>query len=96
MSNDEIVSAKEHFRYGISHDIFKEPVTSYAKTALWAFDEVFRLQKEVQNEKNKTVKEFKTRLISNIDDGELYESNNDYWMTIEHINAVEKEIIKSQ
>lgn len=26
--------AIEHFKYGISHDIFKEPVTSYARIAV--------------------------------------------------------------
>ena len=35
------VSIKEaiaHFKYGISHDIFKEPVTSYAKLAVEALE----------------------------------------------------------
>lgn len=31
-----IEKAIEHFKYGISHDIFKEPVTSYAKMAVEA------------------------------------------------------------
>jgi hypothetical protein len=31
---EEIAKAREHFNYGISHDIFKEPVTSYAKAAI--------------------------------------------------------------
>lgn len=96
MDNDAITKAKEHFKYGISHDIFKEPVTSYAKTALWAFDEANRLREEIKSIKNNTVKEFKRKLINAIDDGELYETNDDYWMTIEHINAVEKEITNSQ
>lgn len=30
--------AIEHFKYGISHDIFKEPVTSYAKLAVAALE----------------------------------------------------------
>ena len=31
-------AAIEHFKYGISHDIFKEPVTSYAKMAVEALE----------------------------------------------------------
>lgn len=30
--------AIDHYKYGISHDIFKEPVTSYAKLAVVALD----------------------------------------------------------
>jgi hypothetical protein len=33
-----IEKAIEHFKYGISHDIFKEPVTSYAKMAVEALE----------------------------------------------------------
>lgn len=33
-----IEKAISHFKYGISHDIFKEPVTSYAKMAVAALD----------------------------------------------------------
>lgn len=33
-----IEKAIEHFKYGISHDIFSEPVTSYAKMAVEALD----------------------------------------------------------
>lgn len=33
-----IEKAIEHFKYGISHDIFKEPVTSYAKMAVGALE----------------------------------------------------------
>lgn len=36
--------AIEHFKYGISHDIFKEPVTSYAKMAVEA------LEKQIESE----------------------------------------------
>ena len=43
-----IAKAKEHYQYGINCDIFKEPVTSYARTALWAFEEVERLTEEVE------------------------------------------------
>lgn len=38
MTLEEITKAKEHFQYGISHDIFSEPVTSYARTAVEALD----------------------------------------------------------
>lgn len=31
-------NAIDHFKYGISHDIFKEPVTSYAKMAIEALE----------------------------------------------------------
>lgn len=43
--------------------------------------------------KAETIAEFKVRLISDIDDGELYDTVDDYQMTIEHINAVEKEMM---
>lgn len=33
-----IESAISHFKYGISHDIFSEPVTSYAKMAVAALE----------------------------------------------------------
>jgi hypothetical protein len=33
-----IEDAIEHFKYGISHDIFKEPVTSYAQMAVEALE----------------------------------------------------------
>ena len=35
-----IEKAIEHFKYGISHDIFKEPVTSYAKLAVKALEKM--------------------------------------------------------
>ena len=41
---DIISAAISHFEYGISHDIFKEPVTSYAKAAVSAL----RAQREQQ------------------------------------------------
>jgi hypothetical protein len=34
----DIKNAIEHFKYGISHDIFSEPVTSYAKMAVEALE----------------------------------------------------------
>jgi hypothetical protein len=36
--NVSIQDAINHFKYGISHDIFKEPVTSYAKLAVQALE----------------------------------------------------------
>ena len=33
-----IKSTIDHFKYGVSHDIFKEPVTSYAKMAIEALE----------------------------------------------------------
>lgn len=37
-TDKEIIKAKEHFEYGIKSDIFSEPVTSYAKTAVEALE----------------------------------------------------------
>lgn len=48
MTDKEIIEAKRHFKYGISHDIFKDPVLAYAKTVLWAFDELFRQKAEIE------------------------------------------------
>ena len=48
MTDNDIIKAKEHFTYGITHDIFSEPVTSYAKTALWAFEEINRQKAEIE------------------------------------------------
>ena len=48
MTDNDITKAKEHFTYGITHDIFSEPVTSYAKTALWAFEEVNSQKAEIE------------------------------------------------
>lgn len=33
-----IQKAIQHYKYGISHDIFKEPVTSYAKLSVYALE----------------------------------------------------------
>ena len=49
MTDEQIMKAKEHYKYGVSHDIFKEPVLSYAKTVLWAFEEINRQRAEVEN-----------------------------------------------
>ncbi len=46
MTDNEIIRAKAHFEYGIKCDIFQEPVLSYAKTVLEAFDEINRLKAE--------------------------------------------------
>ena len=35
---DTLTKAIEHYNYGISHDIFSEPVTSYAKLAVEALN----------------------------------------------------------
>lgn len=43
--NIPIQDAINHFKYGVSHDIFSEPVTSYAKLAIRALE---KLQKEKQ------------------------------------------------
>ncbi|MBR2405310.1 MAG: hypothetical protein IKA95_06615 [Clostridia bacterium] len=47
MTDNEIKRAKEYFQYGINHDIFKDPVLSYAKTVLWAFEEINRQKAEI-------------------------------------------------
>jgi hypothetical protein len=44
-SMNEIERAVEHYRYGITHDIFSEPVTTYAKLAV----EALRKQAEREN-----------------------------------------------
>lgn len=36
---EAIQEAINHFKYGISHDIFSEPVTTYAKAAIEALEE---------------------------------------------------------
>lgn len=36
--SQDIAEAISHFKYGISHDIFSEPVTSYAKMAVKALE----------------------------------------------------------
>lgn len=46
LTDSEIEKAKAHFEYGIKCDIFQEPVLSYAKTVLEAFDEINRQQAE--------------------------------------------------
>ena len=33
-----IEQAIEHYKYGVSHDIFKEPVTTYAKLSIEALE----------------------------------------------------------
>ena len=38
--NVSIEDAINHFKYGISHDIFSEPVTSYAKLAVEALEKM--------------------------------------------------------
>lgn len=38
VKNASIEDAINHFKYGISHDIFSEPVTSYAKMAVEALE----------------------------------------------------------
>ena len=35
---ENIKEAISHFKYGVSHDIFKEPVTTYAKLAISALE----------------------------------------------------------
>lgn len=37
--SEDIDRAISHFQYGISHDIFSEPVTSYSKLAVIALEE---------------------------------------------------------
>jgi hypothetical protein len=46
----EIKEAISHYNYGISHDIFSEPVTSYAKLAVDA------LEKQVAKKPNPDTK----------------------------------------
>lgn len=49
LTDSEIIKAKAHFEYGIKCDIFQEPVLSYAKTVLEAFDELSRQKAEIEN-----------------------------------------------
>lgn len=50
MTLEEIIKAKEHFQYGINCDMFSEPVTFYAKTA------VESLEKQTPKKVNKFFK----------------------------------------
>jgi hypothetical protein len=52
---NEIDKAIEHFHYGITHDIFSEPVTTYARLAVDALREKQERQKGCVwcNENNK-------------------------------------------
>ena len=47
MTDEQIVNTKKYLKYGIDCDIFQEPVTSYARTALWAFEEINRQKSEL-------------------------------------------------
>jgi hypothetical protein len=58
MTDEEIKRAKAHFKYGIQCDIFSEPVLSYAKTVLWAFEEINRQKAEIEMLKEEVGKEF--------------------------------------
>ena len=75
----------ENERYKAEHKDFAKRLGNLATMEIMVFDRANELKAE-------TIKEFKARLINNIDDGELYNSNDDYWMTIQHINAVAKEM----
>ena len=47
----DIKKAIEHYNYGISHDIFSEPVTSYAKMAVDALEKQLA-KKPIENKHN--------------------------------------------
>ena len=61
MTDSEIIKAKAHFEYGIKCDIFQEPVLSYAKTVLEAFDELSRQKAEIEQHKN-TIAEIQSEI----------------------------------
>ena len=83
---DEITELQaEVEKYKAEHKDFAKRLGNLATMEIMVFDRANELKAE-------TIKEFKARLINNIDDGELYNSNDDYWMTIQHINAVAKEM----
>ena len=68
MTDNEIIKAKAHFEYGIKCDIFKEPVLSYAKTVLEAFDEINRQKAEIERLEKGSLKEamiFNSKTIEN-------------------------------
>lgn len=48
LTDEQIMKAKAHFEYGINYDIFSEPVLSYAKTVLQAFEEIKRQKAEIE------------------------------------------------
>ena len=75
----------ENERYKAEHKDFAKRLGNLTSMEIMVFDRAKELKAEA-------IKEFKARLINNIDDGELYNSNDDYWMTIQHINAVAKEM----
>lgn len=86
MTDHDIHGAKLHFEYGVNCDIFSEPVRSYAKAALWAFEEVERQKAEIErlqrlgasatrkmlNARDKAIKEFAERLKESMLDIPLY------------------------
>ena len=55
MALKETIKAKEHFQYGISNDIFSDPVTSYAKTAIKALEKQIPQKVRYIEEKNRPV-----------------------------------------
>lgn len=44
--NIKIQDAIDHFKYGISHDIYSEPVTSYAKLAVKALEKQLKEERK--------------------------------------------------
>ncbi len=51
--------AIKHYRYGITHDIYKEPVTTYAKLSIQALEEVEQYRALGTVEELKEAREFK-------------------------------------
>ena len=106
LTDSEIVKAKAHFEYGIKCDIFQEPVLSYAKTVLEAFDEINRLQAEnkrlkkgwkadiqlTAEAKAEAYKEFAERLKENKEVLFFGESGYHYRITDKQIDNLLKEM----
>ena len=71
-----VESAIAHFKYGISHDIFKEPVTSYARMAVEALenDEEKRYKADLKMIKVNLIKRLRAKQRGHI---ELYDEHMD-------------------
>lgn len=89
MTDAEIIKAKAHFEYGIKCDIFKEPVLSYAKTVLEAFDEINRQKAEIEGLKSLR-EEWKNEAYKLADRAdELTDENNKLKAEIERFKKIE-------
>lgn len=88
MTDAEIAKAKAHFEYGIKADIFAEPVLSYAKTVLEAFDIINSQNAEIERLKE-LLKGWKTEAYKVAD-----EKDKLYCEAVERVKTTKAEAIK--